>query len=75
MTTAEAATSEALWEMEGRCWPGGAAWGRERRRRSSVLPPHLSDTAATSQDVSSLKSTASIAGRQWFIWDASGRGL
>ena len=28
----------------GRCWPGGTAWGRECRRRSSVLPLNLSDT-------------------------------
>ena len=35
--------------LRGRCWPGGADWGRECRRRSSVLPLKLSDTAATSQ--------------------------
>ena len=29
----------------GRCWPGGAAWSRECRRRSIVLPLNLSDTA------------------------------
>ena len=51
----------------GRCWPGGAAWGRECRRRSSVLPLNLSDTAATSQDGSSLKFIAPIAGRQCYI--------
>ena len=39
----------------GRCWPGGAVWGRECRRKSSVLPLNLSDTAATSQDGSSLE--------------------
>ena len=27
-----------------RWWPAGAAWGRECRRRSSVLPLNLSDT-------------------------------
>ena len=47
-----------------RCWPGGAAWGRECRRRRSVLPPNLSDTAASSQDGSSLEFIAPIAGRQ-----------
>ena len=51
----------------GRCWPGGAAWGRECRRRSSVLPLNLSDTAATSQDGSSLEFIAPIAGRQCYI--------
>jgi len=51
----------------GRCWPGGAALGKEFRRRSSVLPLNLSDTAATSQDGSSLEFIAHIAGRQCFI--------
>ena len=51
-----------------------AAWGRECRRRSSVLPLNISDTAATSQDGSSLEFIA-IAGRQCYIQDASGRGL
>ena len=59
----------------GRCWPAGAAWGRECRRRSSVLPLNLSDTAATSQDGSSLEFIAPIAGRQCYLLDASGRGL
>ena len=59
----------------GRCWPAGAAWGRECRRRSSVLPLNLSDTAATSQDGSSLEFIAAIAGRQCYIQDASGRKL
>ena len=45
----------------GRCWPGGAAWGRESRRRSSVLLLNLSDTAATSQDGSYLEFIAPIA--------------
>ena len=57
----------ALLEMEGRCWPGGAAWGRECRRRSRVLPLNLSDTAATIQDGSSLKYIAAIEGRQCYI--------
>ena len=47
----------------GRFWPGGAAWGRECRRRSSGLPLNLSDTVATSQDGSSLEFIAPIAGR------------
>jgi len=51
----------------GRCWPGGAAWGRECRRRSSVLPLNLSDTAATSQDGSSLEFITPIVGRQCYI--------
>ena len=59
----------------GRCWPAGAAWGRECRRRISVLPLNLSDTAVTSQDGSSLEFIAPIAGRQCYIQDASGRGL
>ena len=59
----------------GRCWPAGAAWGRECRRRSCVLPFNLSDTAATSQDGSSLEFIAAIPGRQFYIQDASGRGL
>ena len=51
----------------GRCWPGGAAWGRECRKRSSVLPLNLSDTAVSSQDGSSLEFIAPIAGRQCYI--------
>ena len=39
----------------------GAAWGIECRRRSSVLPLNLSDTAETSQDGSSLEFIAAIA--------------
>ena len=46
---------------------GGAAWGRECRRRSSVLPPNLSDTAATIQDDSALEFSALIAGRQCYL--------
>ena len=64
-----------FWRWRGRCWPAGAVWGREWRRMSSVLPPNLSDTAATIQDGSSLDFIAAIAGRQCFIQDASGRGL
>ena len=41
--------------------------------RRSIL--NLSDTAATSQDGSSLESIAAIAGRQCYIQDASGKGL
>ena len=40
-----------------------------------MLLPNLSDTAATSQDGSSLEFIAAIAGRQCYIQDASGRGL
>ena len=40
-----------------------------------MLPLNLSDTAATSQDGSSLEFIAVIAGRQCYIQDASGRGL
>ena len=40
-----------------------------------MLPLNLSDTAATSQDGSSLESIAPIAGRQCYMQDASGRGL
>ena len=75
MTSAKAATSEALWEMEDRCWPAEAPWGRECRMRSILLPLTLSDTAATSQDGSSLEFIAAIAARQCYIQDASGRGL
>ena len=64
-----------FWRWRGRCWPGGAARGKECRRRSSVLPLNLSDTAATSQDGSSLEFIAAIAGRQCYIQDTSGRGL
>ena len=48
---------------------------RVGRRRSIVLPLNLSDTASTSQDVSSLKFMATIAGSQCYIQDASVRGL
>ena len=51
-----------FWRWRGRCWPAGAAWGRECRRRCSGLPLNLSDTAATSQDGSSLTFIAAIAG-------------
>ena len=61
--------------MRDRCWPAGAAWGRECRRRSSVLPPNVSDTAATIQDGTSLEFSAAITGRKCYIQDASGRGL
>ena len=40
-----------------------------------MLPLNLSDTAATSQDGSSLEFIAAIVGRQCYIQDASGRGL
>ena len=40
-----------------------------------MLILNLSDTAATSQDGSSLELIAAIAGRQCYIQDASGRGL
>ena len=40
-----------------------------------MLLPKISDTAATSQDGSSLEFIAAIAGRQCYIQDASGRGL
>ena len=65
--TAEAATSEALWEMERQMLASRSSLGRECRRRSSVLPLNLSDTAATSQDGSSLEFIAPIAGRQCYI--------
>ena len=64
-----------FWRCMDRCWPAGAAWGRECRRRSSVLPLNRSDTAATRQDGSSLEFIAAIASRQCNIQDASGRGL
>ena len=48
---------------------------RECRRRRSVLPLNLSDTASTSQDGQSLEFIAAIVGRQCYIQDASGRGL
>ena len=62
-------------EGQNRCWPAGAAWGRECSRMSSVLPLNLSDTAATSQDGSSLEIIAAIAGRQCHIQDESGTRL
>ena len=40
-----------------------------------MLPLHLSDTAATSQDGSSLVFIAPIACRKGYIQDASDRGL
>ena len=40
-----------------------------------MLPLNLSDTASTSQDASSLEFIAPIVGRQFYIQDASGRGL
>ena len=58
----------------GRCCPGGAAWGRECRRRSSLLPFNLSDTAGTSQDGSSLEFIAAIAGAIFRMQVAEGCG-
>ena len=49
--------------------------GQKMQEEDSVLPLHHSDTAATSQDGSSLELIAAIAGRQCYIQDASGRGL
>ena len=40
-----------------------------------MLLLNLSDTAANSQDGSSLEFIAAIAVRQYYIQDASGRGL
>ena len=40
-----------------------------------MLPLNLSDTAATSQDGSSLEFIAAFAGRQCYIQDARSRGL
>ena len=40
-----------------------------------MLLLNLSDSAATSQDGSSLEFIAAIAGSQCYIQDASGRGL
>ena len=51
----------------GRCWPGGAAWGKECRRKSSVLPLNLSDTAVTSKDGSSLEFITPFTSRQGYI--------
>ena len=68
-------TSEALWEMEGPMLARRSSLGQRMQRRSSVLPLNLSDTAATSQDGSSLEFIAAIAARQCYIQDASGRGL
>jgi hypothetical protein len=59
----------------GRCRPAGAAWGRESRRRSSVLLLNLSDTAATSQDELSLEFIAAIAAGWAVLYSGSGRGL
>ena len=73
--TAEAATSEALWELEGQILACRSSRGRECRRRSCVLHLNLSDTAATSQDGPSLEFIAAIASRQCYIQDASGREL
>ena len=64
-----------FWRWRGRCLSRGAVWGRECRKRSSVLPLNLSDTVATSQDGSSLEFIAAIAGRHCYIQDASGWGL
>ena len=64
-----------FWRWRGRCLSAGAAWDREYSRRSSVLPLNILETAATSQDDSSLEFTAAIAGRQCYIQDTSGRGL
>ena len=40
-----------------------------------MLPRNLADTAATSQDGSSLEFITAIAVRQCYIQDASGKGL
>ena len=48
---------------------------RECRSRSSTLPIHISETAVTSQDGSSLEFVAATAGRECNIQDARGGGL
>jgi hypothetical protein len=69
---AKAATSEALLEIEGQMLASRSSLGQ---RMQEVLPLNLSDTAATSQNVSFLEFIAAIVGRQCYIQDASGRGL
>ena len=59
---------------------GGADAGQEEQPGAEnagggAVCCHLSDTAATSQDGSSLEFIAAIAGRQCYIQDASVRGL
>ena len=54
-------------EIEGQMLARRSSLGRECRRRNSVLPLNLSDTAETSQDGSSLEFIAPIAGRQSYI--------
>ena len=49
--------------------------GQIMQEEEQWAAPNLSDTAATSQDGSSLEFIAAIAGRHCYIQDASGRGL
>ena len=49
--------------------------GKRMQEEEQCAATNLSDTAATSQDGSSLEFVAAITGRQCYIQDASGRGL
>ena len=49
--------------------------GQRMQEEEQCAATYLSDTAATSQDGSSLEFIAPIAARQCYIYDASGRGL
>ena len=76
--TTEAATSEALWEMEGADTGQKEQSGAENAEGGAVcVPLNLSDTAATSQDGSSLEFIAPLqVGRTIFRMQvAEGCGL
>ena len=53
--------------MEGQMLARRSSLGQRMQEEDSVLPLNLSDTAATSQDGSSLEFITPIAGRQCYI--------
>ena len=57
--------------MEGRSWATGAYWCRNK---SSRQPINILDTAANSQDGSSLEFVAAAGAREYNIQDAKGGG-
>ena len=61
--------------MEGQMLARRRNLGQRMQEEEQCDTLNLSDTAATSQDGSSLEFIAPITGRQCYIQDASGRGL
>ena len=72
---AEAATSEAVLEMEGQMLASRSSLVQRMQEEEQCAATYPFSAAATSQDGLSLEFNADIVGRQSYIQDASGRGL